>query len=135
MDGGGLAAARGMDGVAAGRKVVPFGEAAGVGFVFRGPVGAGEADGAVGGLLVADAQVRFLVLAGGMHATVAPDEMEAIPEFDKICQGPGEGLIVDLVTNPGKHPRMVLGLGAKSMAPGCVNRILDRRDTSGCKYE
>jgi len=57
-----------------------------------------------------------LILAGGMHATVALDEMEAVPEFDKICQGPGENVIVDLVTNPTKHPRVILGVGAKSMA-------------------
>ncbi|HET7377154.1 MAG TPA: radical SAM protein, partial [Anaerolineae bacterium] len=30
-----------------------------------------------------------LVLTGGMHATVALDEMAAIEEFDRICQGPG----------------------------------------------
>lgn len=59
---------------------------------------------------------KGLVLTGGMHATVAPDEMEAIPEFDKICQGPGENLIVDLVRNPQNFPRLVLGQGAKSMA-------------------
>src|SRR3990172_9984509 len=41
-----------------------------------------------------------IVLTGGMHATVAPDEMEAVPEFDKICQGPGEDLIADLVKDP-----------------------------------
>lgn len=57
-----------------------------------------------------------IVLTGGMHATVAPDEMEGIPEFDKICQGPGENLIVDLVKDPTTFPRMILGHGAKSMA-------------------
>ena len=57
-----------------------------------------------------------LVLAGGMHATVAPDEMLAIPEFDRICQGPGEGIIVDLVKDPLSYPRLVQGIGAKSMA-------------------
>ncbi|MBM4421787.1 MAG: B12-binding domain-containing radical SAM protein [Chloroflexi bacterium] len=57
-----------------------------------------------------------LILAGGMHATVAPDEMEAIAEFDKICQGPGENVIVDLVRDPASFPRMILGQGAKSMA-------------------
>jgi anaerobic magnesium-protoporphyrin IX monomethyl ester cyclase len=59
---------------------------------------------------------KGLVLAGGMHATVAPDEMMAVPEFDKICQGPGEKIIVDLVTNPDSFPRLVMGVGAKSMA-------------------
>jgi len=59
---------------------------------------------------------RGIVLAGGMHATVAPDEMEAIPAFDRICQGPGENIIVDLVKDPAAFPRMTLGVGAKSMA-------------------
>jgi anaerobic magnesium-protoporphyrin IX monomethyl ester cyclase len=57
-----------------------------------------------------------LVMAGGMHATVALDEMEAIPEFDKICQGPGEKIIVDLVSDPDSFPRVVQGIGARSMA-------------------
>ncbi len=57
-----------------------------------------------------------IVLAGGMHATVALDEMKAVPEFDKICQGPGENVIVNLVSNPDAFPRVILGIGAKSMA-------------------
>ncbi|MCB0094709.1 MAG: cobalamin-dependent protein, partial [Caldilineaceae bacterium] len=57
-----------------------------------------------------------LVLAGGMHATVAPDEMEAVEAFDKIVQGPGEKTIVDLARNPHDFPRMIRGIGAKSMA-------------------
>jgi radical SAM superfamily enzyme YgiQ (UPF0313 family) len=57
-----------------------------------------------------------LVLAGGMHATVAPDEMTAIPEFDRICQGPGENVIVDLVSNPQEFPRVFMGTSTKSMA-------------------
>ncbi len=57
-----------------------------------------------------------MVLTGGMHATVALDEMEAIPEFDRICQGPGESVIVDLVKDPKAFPRVILGVGAKSMA-------------------
>jgi anaerobic magnesium-protoporphyrin IX monomethyl ester cyclase len=56
------------------------------------------------------------VMAGGMHATVAPQEMEEVQEFDKICQGPGEEIIVDLVRDPSAFPRMVQGHGAKSMA-------------------
>ncbi|MBI3242055.1 MAG: B12-binding domain-containing radical SAM protein [Chloroflexi bacterium] len=59
---------------------------------------------------------KGLVLTGGMHATVAIDEMMAIPEFDKICQGPGEEVIVDLVRDPDSFPRMILGRGSKSMA-------------------
>ena len=57
-----------------------------------------------------------LVLTGGMHATVALDEMEGIPEFDKICQGPGENTIVELVRDPNAFPRVILGTGAKTMA-------------------
>ncbi len=57
-----------------------------------------------------------VVLTGGMHATVALDEMLSVPEFDKICQGPGENVIVNLVANPDAFPRVVLGVGAKSMA-------------------
>lgn len=56
------------------------------------------------------------IFAGGMHATVAPEEMMAIAEFDKICQGPGEQVIVDLVKNPDNYPRLLLGHGSKSMA-------------------
>jgi anaerobic magnesium-protoporphyrin IX monomethyl ester cyclase len=57
-----------------------------------------------------------LVITGGMHATVAPDEMEAVPEFDRICQGPGERVIVDLVQDPRAFPRLVVAQGAKSMS-------------------
>ncbi len=57
-----------------------------------------------------------IVLAGGMHATVAPDEMEAIDAFDKIVQGPGEHTIVELAQDPSAFPRMVMGVGTKSMA-------------------
>jgi anaerobic magnesium-protoporphyrin IX monomethyl ester cyclase len=62
------------------------------------------------------ANPKGLVVTGGMHATVAPDEMEAIKEFDRICQGPGEGIIVDLVKDPLAFPRLVQGIGAKSLA-------------------
>jgi radical SAM superfamily enzyme YgiQ (UPF0313 family) len=57
-----------------------------------------------------------IVLTGGMHATVALNEMTAIEEFDKICQGPGEEVIVDLVRDPGAFPRVIVGQGARSMA-------------------
>lgn len=59
---------------------------------------------------------KGLIITGGMHATVALDEMEAIPEFDKICQGPGENIIVDLINDPDSFPRVTLGAGSKSMA-------------------
>lgn len=57
-----------------------------------------------------------IVVAGGMHATVAPDEMEAVKEFDRICQGPGENIIVDLIKDPLSFPRVTIAVGAKSMA-------------------
>jgi radical SAM superfamily enzyme YgiQ (UPF0313 family) len=57
-----------------------------------------------------------LVLTGGMHATVAPDEMLGIQEFDKICQGAGEQVIVDLVRDPHAFPRLLQGAAARSMA-------------------
>jgi radical SAM superfamily enzyme YgiQ (UPF0313 family) len=56
------------------------------------------------------------VLTGGMHATVAIDEMAAVEEFDKICQGPGEDIIVELVRDPEEFPRIFAGRGARSMA-------------------
>lgn len=59
---------------------------------------------------------RGLVIAGGMHATVALDEMVAVPEFDHIIQGPGELTIVDLLKDPAAFPRVIMGQGAKSMA-------------------
>ncbi len=57
-----------------------------------------------------------LVLTGGMHATVAVDEMIGVEVFDRICQGPGENIIVDLVKDPRSFPRVIVGVGAKSMA-------------------
>jgi radical SAM superfamily enzyme YgiQ (UPF0313 family) len=57
-----------------------------------------------------------MILTGGMHATVALDEMTAIEEFDRICQGPGENIIVDLVRDPKSFPRVIMGIGSKSMA-------------------
>jgi radical SAM superfamily enzyme YgiQ (UPF0313 family) len=55
------------------------------------------------------------VLVGGMHATVAPDEMLEIEAFDRVCQGPGEQTIVDLVKDPQSFPRLVRGVGARSL--------------------
>lgn len=56
-----------------------------------------------------------MVIVGGMHATVAPDEMAAVPEFDRICMGPGEKVIVDLVKDPMAFERVFSAEGAKSM--------------------
>ncbi|MGA2706569.1 MAG: radical SAM protein [Isosphaeraceae bacterium] len=57
-----------------------------------------------------------LVLVGGTHTTVSPEEMEATPDFDRICKGPGEGVILDLVRDPAAFPRVFEGKSAKSMA-------------------
>lgn len=57
-----------------------------------------------------------MVLVGGMHATVAPDEMTEAEAFDHIVQGAGENTIVDLVSDPQSFPRLILGRGARSMA-------------------
>ncbi len=64
------------------------------------------------------------VIVGGMHATVAPDEMAEVELFDHIVQGPGENTIVDLVRDPQSFPRVVLARGAKSMADW---PMIDRR--------
>ena len=57
-----------------------------------------------------------IVIVGGMHATVAIDEMVEVEAFDRICQGPGEKTVVDLVKDPSSFPRVVRGIGASSMA-------------------
>lgn len=56
-----------------------------------------------------------LCIVGGMHASVAPDEMLATPEFDRVCLGPGEQVIVDLVTDPAAFPRSIPGKASASM--------------------
>jgi anaerobic magnesium-protoporphyrin IX monomethyl ester cyclase len=66
--------------------------------------------------LFKEANPNGIVLTGGMHATVALDEMVDVDVFDRICQGPGENIIVDLVRDPMAFPRVVLGQGARSMA-------------------
>jgi radical SAM superfamily enzyme YgiQ (UPF0313 family) len=58
---------------------------------------------------------KGMVLVGGMHATVALEEMIDDANFDHICQGAGEQTIVDLTTNPGAFPRVIVGQGAKKM--------------------
>ncbi|MCX5713508.1 MAG: radical SAM protein [Candidatus Omnitrophica bacterium] len=59
---------------------------------------------------------KGIVLVGGVHTSVALDEMIAVEEFDRICQGPGENIIVNLVKDPLAFPRIVSMPGAKSMA-------------------
>jgi len=66
--------------------------------------------------IIKEVNPTCLVMTGGMHATVALDEMEAVDEFDYIIQGPGEKTIVDLVRNPHDFPRVIQGIGARSMA-------------------
>ncbi|MCP5059110.1 MAG: B12-binding domain-containing radical SAM protein [bacterium] len=56
-----------------------------------------------------------LVIVGGMHTLVAREEMEATPEFDKICVGPGETVITELASKPENFPRVIDGKGAASM--------------------
>ncbi|NOZ49210.1 MAG: B12-binding domain-containing radical SAM protein [Chloroflexi bacterium] len=77
-----------------------------------------------------------LILAGGMHATVAPDEMEAVPEFDKICMGAGEKVIVDLVRDPSAFPRLFQGESARSMAEWpMIDRELWPRPAGGWRMK
>ena len=56
-----------------------------------------------------------VVMTGGIHASVALDEMINIPEFDYICNGPGENIIVPLLRKPDDFPRIIQGRGAKSL--------------------
>ena len=56
-----------------------------------------------------------VVIAGGMHATVAPHEMEAISAFDYICKGGGEEIICDLVRDPKSFSRIVNGINSASL--------------------
>jgi anaerobic magnesium-protoporphyrin IX monomethyl ester cyclase len=63
-----------------------------------------------------------IVLAGGMHATVAPDEMLAIDAFDHVVQGPGEKTIVDLVQDPSAFRAW-----CRAWAPSVDGRVADDR--------
>ena len=56
-----------------------------------------------------------LVVTGGMHATVALQEMESVGEFDRIVRGAGEQIIVDVATDPLAFPRVITGASAASM--------------------
>ncbi len=59
---------------------------------------------------------KGIVVVGGMHATVAPHEMEPISDFDYICSGGGEEIIVDLVRDPKSFPRLVKGISSASLS-------------------
>ena len=56
-----------------------------------------------------------VVVVGGMHATVASDEMAETKCFDHICKGAGENVISDLITEPMSFPRVFEGEPSKSM--------------------
>ncbi len=57
-----------------------------------------------------------VVIVGGMHATVAVNELLEIPEIDHIVQGAGENTILDIVKDPDSFPRVTVGVGARTMA-------------------
>ena len=57
-----------------------------------------------------------LVIVGGMHAVISQQQMEQTEDFDKICTGPGEKVIVDLISKPQTFARVFRAEGAKSMA-------------------
>ena len=57
-----------------------------------------------------------IVVVGGLHASVAIDEMTSVKEFDYICKGPGEQIITSLLTDPHRFERVIEGKGEKSMA-------------------
>jgi radical SAM superfamily enzyme YgiQ (UPF0313 family) len=56
-----------------------------------------------------------IVVTGGMHATVALHEMEPITDFDYICAGGGEEIIVDLVRDPSSFKRVFNGINSPSL--------------------
>lgn len=59
---------------------------------------------------------RGIVVAGGMHATVSPEQICAFPFVDHVCTGNGEKTILELARNPSEHPRLVRSEGFASMA-------------------
>jgi radical SAM superfamily enzyme YgiQ (UPF0313 family) len=75
------------------------------------------------------------VIVGGYHASVALDEMIAVPEFDHICVGPGENVIADLVRNPENFHRIIEDKTADSMARWpSIDRTLAPLPVRGSKY-
>jgi anaerobic magnesium-protoporphyrin IX monomethyl ester cyclase len=59
---------------------------------------------------------KGVVIVGGMHASVALNEMTAIEEFDYICKGSAEKIIAALASEPEQFERVIEPQGAKSMA-------------------
>ncbi len=58
---------------------------------------------------------KGIVVVGGVHVSVAIDEMLSVKEFDYICKGPGEKIIISLATEPDKFERVIEGKGEKHM--------------------
>lgn len=59
---------------------------------------------------------KGIVIAGGMHATVALNEMVPIKDFDYIVQGGGENTICDIVRDPKSFTRVVRGISSASLS-------------------
>lgn len=57
-----------------------------------------------------------IVIAGGMHATVALGEMLPIKDFDYIVQGGGENTICDIVRDPKSFKRVTQGISSASLS-------------------
>lgn len=54
------------------------------------------------------------IVTGGMHATIAPEEMLGCEDFDVVCSGSGENLIVDII-KAGSGPREISGIGVREL--------------------
>jgi len=65
-----------------------------------------------------------VVVTGGLHASVAPAEMERCEVFDVICRGAGERIVADLALDPRAFPRVVEAPPPPPMADWPV---IDRR--------
>lgn len=55
------------------------------------------------------------VLIGGMHSTVAPEEIESCEDIDHIVSGAGELVFLDLIADPAAFPRKVAGRSARGL--------------------
>jgi len=64
-----------------------------------------------------------LVITGGMHATVARTKWKRFPAFDRICQGPGENIIVDLLKIRARFRAWSL---VKARNPCRTGKMMDR---------
>jgi anaerobic magnesium-protoporphyrin IX monomethyl ester cyclase len=57
--------------------------------------------------LIRKLKPRANIVAGGPHASVAPEKVAEVPYFDKILVGEGEVTYPDLLVNPKKYGRIV----------------------------